>query len=265
MNDTRYSRRRFISTAACSAGVLAPGVARLATLSASVSDAEFPSPYGDVAIAYQRDSESIATLFEARAAVEPGTEETAPLPELPRSARLVDARGIASGDSAFAHRGARVTIRGIAPRAGTEIAPVEMFAHSLEWPVPVRFWSADSAATLAGRSSGAMTIPVSRREGFALSFEIGAENRESQSLETLSDQKALGRQVFARFAIDGARGTPKLRRGIYVVRWSDRRLSKARCWDRCVLDLEEQRLIRSSGQGSELKAACALVSVDYAS
>lgn len=252
-------RRDFLAGSLCSAGLLMPGV-----LSAGAVERVFGGRKA-VRIGYWDGSESLES-FESLTHIAAGslddvrtTEQPADESTEPSRHRILDATTLPRGDRRFATRGARILIHGLfeANRVRfDDLASLGIYVHPRPFAsVPFLAWGLDSR--LARHVSGPIRfdVPIERASGLTISFDVGGSEERASPELTPVDPGFGEDHIFARFALDSTRGTPKLRRGVYLVAWSAGGARTMPSWSRYGVEVPQRAAEKLEGDTSDAAAS----------
>jgi hypothetical protein len=210
-------RRDFLRIS--SACALYPAVWRVQSLSWSVLDADAgAASAAPLSVGYLNRSEylpDVGAWLEPR--ISPSLDEGSRADDsdvLTCRDGIVSANSLGDGDRRFLDTGARVTIHGLYPdatlrrRAASELDLSVRFAVDRGDPVEFRVWSFESrhAANVAAPVS--FHVPIDE-DGLTLSVDREEASEGSREGQGASAPVQLG--------VGYARGTPKLRRGVYFL------------------------------------------------
>lgn len=131
-------------------------------------------------------------------------DETAVRDEAP----LVTASSLATGDGAFAARGARVILHGFMAEPDAGLPAMHLKTHYVPHHELTHLaWSYQGAESCCGTTTTELTLPAHPDHGMKLSLEVRAEGAVEPS------------RAEAVFTLGEVFGRPKLRRGAYLMSW----------------------------------------------
>ena len=232
------SRRSFLSIPLLSASLIAPGVSRAASGwslegSSAALEPVAGSEQGRVSIAYWAGSEHLESLDDlthtcGRCLVDKqGNSVDATACTVPVHQPLMDAAGLRQGDLRFANRPARLRIMGLFQTNGAKVdnlAPMAMYVRGgRSGCLPFYAWGLEQGNVPSVSNPSEFHIPVDRVSGLTLSFDVGEHKPGSavHAAPTPTDPAYFEDHLQAHFALDGGPGTFKLRRGVYLISWTD--------------------------------------------
>ena len=228
----KIPRRDFLGCSLFSAGLLVPGVLRCGTAGARarrIGDTGRAGS-GKVRIGYWDESERLESFEGLTHAAEGPLVDALnePVPHAdctePCCHRIVDAAAMREGDPRFAKRGARVTIHGLFLAGGArrdDLCAMSLFVHAgPSRRVPFLAWGCDSAIASNAGSPNVFRVAVEKTSGLSVSFDVAEPGRLAARDRSPLDADSCQDHLVTHFAIDDARGKPKLRRGVYLLSWS---------------------------------------------
>jgi len=203
-SNLNLSRRNFVTTGSAVVATVGFGGIGRAALADCTGFGHHEA--AGLSIAYLQGSENWDYLQGLTPTLAATTDEMAV-----DEAVLIAADALASGDSGFASRGARIKVHGMISHRSDQLPPMLLRTHYLPYHEETHIaWSFEDSADSCAQPGTTFTMPVDASAGLQLSLEMPVSGK------SIATDPAV---AAARFVLGATPGEAKLRRGAYLMTW----------------------------------------------